>query len=302
MKRIKIWIACGVFLSFGVTQLTSSGSVFTNNELRLESGTTTLLQILNGQLGLKNSKSSSGTVISPSVSVNGIAATMSATFSDTHYLPTALASKTYIDSGLSFIHSRAESDADFDINDYVDSDELIGMIISVASGNYSSEIESSGRWLYCNGQIVPTENYPTLSARIGTTFGGTLSGFQVPNIEDRVIVGAGPAGAGTSTRDVASTGGSNTIALTISNLPPHTHGITDPGHTHLASVYKNGFAPQNDELVFIDGASPVVGTATTVTDRILNAVTNITLSTTGSGASFNQSQPYLVVRHYIRAK
>ncbi len=47
-----------------------------------------------------------------------------------------------------------------------------------------------------------------------------------PNLIDRFIVAAGGGYA------VDDTGGFDTIALAVSELPSHSHAITDPGHTH----------------------------------------------------------------------
>lgn len=50
-----------------------------------------------------------------------------------------------------------------------------------------------------------------------------------PNLTDRFIVGAGGAYA------VDAVGGSDTVALTVAEMPEHTHGVTDPGHTHIVT-------------------------------------------------------------------
>jgi microcystin-dependent protein len=51
-----------------------------------------------------------------------------------------------------------------------------------------------------------------------------------PNLQDRFIVGAGSGYA------VAATGGANSVALTINEMPSHSHGGTtgndSPNHTH----------------------------------------------------------------------
>ncbi|TDN70405.1 hypothetical protein [Paraburkholderia sp. BL10I2N1] len=53
-----------------------------------------------------------------------------------------------------------------------------------------------------------------------------------PDLRNRFIVGAG------STYAVAATGGAATYSLTVSQLPAHGHGVSDPGHAH--SVYDPG--------------------------------------------------------------
>jgi len=56
-----------------------------------------------------------------------------------------------------------------------------------------------------------------------------------PNLQDRFIVGSGNSYALGATGGATSntpTIGVNGTALTASNLPAHSHTITDPGHTH----------------------------------------------------------------------
>ena len=74
--------------------------------------------------------------------------------------------------------------------------------------------EGSGIWLnwaLCDGQ----SHTSTTGATIGT-----------PNLKNRFVVGA------LDTYAVGDTGGSNTHVLTTSEMPVHTHSVTDPGHTH----------------------------------------------------------------------
>jgi microcystin-dependent protein len=78
-------------------------------------------------------------------------------------------------------------------------------------------------WMFCDGRALSRDAYPSLFAKIGTTYGagdGTTT-FNLPNITNRFAVGAGglyPNGA---------TGGS-ADAVVVS----HTHTLTDPGHRH----------------------------------------------------------------------
>jgi microcystin-dependent protein len=46
-------------------------------------------------------------------------------------------------------------------------------------------------WLPCDGSTYSMEQYPDLAALIGTTFGGSLPDFAVPNLTGRAVVGAG---------------------------------------------------------------------------------------------------------------
>jgi microcystin-dependent protein len=67
-------------------------------------------------------------------------------------------------------------------------------------------------WAICNGQAYMNPQ--------------TKVNFTTPNFTDRFIVQAG------GSYSVGDTGGLDTVALTVNELPVHTHGITDNGHTH----------------------------------------------------------------------
>jgi microcystin-dependent protein len=100
--------------------------------------------------------------------------------------------------------------------------------------------------LWCDGAEVSRTTYADLFAVIGTAFGigdGTTT-FNLPDMQDRYVVGA------STTKDLASYIGSETIVLTSDNIPAHTHdvnlrltssGPTDEGdgaYLHeLANIY-----------------------------------------------------------------
>ena len=88
-------------------------------------------------------------------------------------------------------------------------------------------------FLECTGAAVSRSTYSDLFAVVGTTYGAGdgSSTFNIPDLQDAVVVNKSPAKA------LASTGGANTVAstgnisgslanTTISEamLPDHTHG------------------------------------------------------------------------------
>ena len=82
-------------------------------------------------------------------------------------------------------------------------------------------------WLPCNGAAVSRVIYAALFAIIGETWGpgnGT-STFNVPDFRNRFLIGYGSAG-------FATRGGADNFTLDVTNLPTHSHTITDPGHAH----------------------------------------------------------------------
>ncbi|MET4697953.1 microcystin-dependent protein [Constrictibacter sp. MBR-5] len=79
-------------------------------------------------------------------------------------------------------------------------------------------------WAYCNGQEVSVQQNQALFAVIGTMYGGNIAQyrFNLPNLQGQVAVGSG-TGPGLTPRTVAQQLGSETVTLSISQIPPHTH-------------------------------------------------------------------------------
>ena len=97
--------------------------------------------------------------------------------------------------------------------------------------NFLGEIEIFGfnfnptGWEYCNGQLLSIQQYSALFALLGTYYGGTgVTNFALPDFRGRVPISQGP-GIGLTSRNIGELGGAESVTLTISNLPAHTHNI-----------------------------------------------------------------------------
>lgn len=78
-------------------------------------------------------------------------------------------------------------------------------------------------WAQCQGQTIAVSQNQALFALLGTVYGGNgVSNFQLPNMQGRSPVGMGQ-GLGLSEITIGETGGTESIALTTSNMPQHTH-------------------------------------------------------------------------------
>lgn len=78
-------------------------------------------------------------------------------------------------------------------------------------------------WRFCDGSLLAIAEYDVLFAVIGTTYGGDgVVTFALPDLRGRVPVHQGQ-GPGLSNRVLAETGGSETVTLTVSQIPAHTH-------------------------------------------------------------------------------
>ncbi|QDE92720.1 hypothetical protein BHS06_29145 [Myxococcus xanthus] len=143
-------------------------------------------------------------------------------------------------------------------------------------------------WLLCDGREVATSSYPELQAVLGSAFGSAASGkFRLPNLKKRVPVGVDTGYA----RGAA--GGAETHTLTTQQLPAHSHGITDPGHSH--SIPTSNDTGDRDDNVRLIQAWRYPRKFTSSSN---SGTTGITINNAGGGQAHNIMQPYLAL-HYI---
>lgn len=130
-------------------------------------------------------------------------------------------------------------------------------------------------WLVCNGAAVDRTIYAALFTVIGTTWGAGdgSSTFNLPDLRNRFLVGAGNFAFSTL-------GGATNFSLSVSQLPSHTHTITDPGHNHTDFA-----ASSTNTTGSATGAVTTGGTTGTNT-------TGITINNTGNGDPVNFVPPY----------
>jgi len=73
-------------------------------------------------------------------------------------------------------------------------------------------------WAFCNGALIPISENDALFNLIGTTYGGDgQTTFALPDLQSRVPVHVGPGFA------QGQSGGVETVTLTTSQIPAHSH-------------------------------------------------------------------------------
>jgi microcystin-dependent protein len=80
-------------------------------------------------------------------------------------------------------------------------------------------------YLLCNGANYAASLYPELFNTIGTTWGGNVSSFNVPDLRRKTTIGSGGISTSTINNNVGSIGGTESVILQKQNIPSHTHGI-----------------------------------------------------------------------------
>jgi len=153
-------------------------------------------------------------------------------------------------------------------------------------------------WLICNGQAISRTEYSELFAIIATSFGvgdGSTT-FNVPDARGRVIGTIG-TGTGLTARTLGQSTGAETHTLTVSEIPSHSHSITDPGHSH---TYINQIGDQNTDNAF---ATEMAADQHDYDQTTGTSTTGITINSTGGGGAHNNMQPTLFAANvFIYAK
>ena len=73
-------------------------------------------------------------------------------------------------------------------------------------------------WAFCNGALVPIAENDALFNLIGTTYGGDgQNTFALPDLQSRVPIHVGPGFA------LGQSGGTESVTLTTSQIPAHSH-------------------------------------------------------------------------------
>ena len=128
-------------------------------------------------------------------------------------------------------------------------------------------------WLECDGRPLNKTDYAELFAEIGTTYGGSGSNFNLPNLNDKFVIGGTVPG---TNKGIAE------IILETANLPTHNHtftggavnsasttpgatGSTTPGATGSTTPGASGSAGAHEHTINnFDGARlGIVGIAAT---------------------------------------
>jgi microcystin-dependent protein len=149
--------------------------------------------------------------------------------------------------------------------------------IRIFAGNFAP-----AGWMFCEGQLLPISEFETLFNLIGTTYGGDgQSTFALPDLRGRIPLHMG------SGFTLAETGGVETVTLTASQIPSHTHAFL--GSTNIATQSN----PSNNVLAQSTVAQMYIA------DIADKALAPVSITSTGGSQPHNNFQPYLCVDFII---
>ena len=181
---------------------------------------------------------------------------------------------------------------------------------------YGGSSAPSG-WLLCQGQAISRTTYSALYAVIGTIYGvgnGSTT-FNVPDLQDKFPIGT------SGTKALGSTGGVASKALTVTELPSHTHTQnahthTQDAHTHTQDAHfhtgnltpwpvdgagKWGWGTWDTGSSHMNGAVNTDATAATNQNATAtNQNATATNQNAGSGSAFSIQNPYQAINYIIK--
>lgn len=170
-------------------------------------------------------------------------------------------------------------------------------LVAIPSGTISPYIGTTAPdgWLMCDGSLYSQSGYPALVAKLPALLKNDVNGtFVTPDMRGKM-----PLGADTEYFQLASEGGEKEHALTIAELPSHTHlqnSHTHPSHNHDYQVRLNATGFGSGAIALSNGvASGPHGTTGTTTPAATAENQN-----TGSNLAHNNMPPYFVVNYIIK--
>jgi microcystin-dependent protein len=126
-------------------------------------------------------------------------------------------------------------------------------------------------WAFCDGSLMAISENEALFQLIGTTYGGDgQETFGLPDLRGRLPIHMGQ-GPGLTNRTLAENGGSESVTLTVNQMPGHAHAFLgsansasalSPAGAVVASptsidLYRAGATP--DQAMASNAISPVGG-------------------------------------------
>jgi microcystin-dependent protein len=155
-------------------------------------------------------------------------------------------------------------------------------------------------WTNCDGQLLSISSNTALFSLLGTIYGGDgRTTFGIPDMKGRFLMHPGN-GPGLSSHNLGQRGGSETINLTLDNLPNHSHTISN------ANLTSSIFTSEYSNVVLSNGNAIGLSFARTFSNQIPNVEMNpssilVSASTTsiGDGTSVDNMPPYLALNCQI---
>lgn len=180
------------------------------------------------------------------------------------------------------------------------SQPFLGQIVLFA-GNFAPR-----GWAFCQGQLLSIAQNQALFAILGTTYGGDgRTTFALPDLRGRVPMGTG-SGPGLTPRSLGESSGSEQIALTLTQMPVHTHALDTAGLTPTLRGYAGNNADVNtpaSDHVFSQFTGAANVNLYSDSDANLTPISGsqlaVTVQNAGGGQGHENRQPLLAINYII---
>jgi microcystin-dependent protein len=160
-------------------------------------------------------------------------------------------------------------------------------------------------WALCNGQLLPINQNQALFSLLGTTYGGDgRVNFALPNLRGQVPIGY-EQGPGLSNYALGQTAGEIAHTLLMSEMPVHTHPVTNTLAVTAACDTGVGTSQAPTNNLPAAGATPA---GTVYSNAAANAQMSaaaiepggsVAVANVGGSQSHPNLQPFLVINFCI---
>jgi microcystin-dependent protein len=161
--------------------------------------------------------------------------------------------------------------------------------IRMFAGNFAPQ-----GWAFCDGSLLPIDQYMTLFQLIGTTYGGDgVTTFALPNLQSRIPIHVGPGFA------LAQAAGQETVTLTTNQIPSHTHVVqTTTGSPANAKSTPGGNVIADEVLASTPNPQPFTYAAFT-NDANQRTLGPNSIQNTGGSQPHDNMVPFLCINFIL---
>lgn len=149
-------------------------------------------------------------------------------------------------------------------------------------------------WAFCDGQLLPINQFQALFSLVGTSYGGDgRTTFALPDLRGRSPIGP-RTGPGFATYREGQKGGTENVFLNTANLPSHNHPAT-------VAIGRSSSPGTTADPAGAVPAVPASSIPQYVPDASADATLNepVTVGNAGGSQPFSNRDPYLAINYII---